>query len=104
MEILNFLFVAGIIVSFVAYFYYKTKQFRTVLPIRKKWNNAKAGSALGIFMIFVGLNITIIYPTAVGYIVAALFSIIGIGYALNNFKRAKHEGQYVAEELSLNQS
>lgn len=35
MSILNYLFVAGIILSFVAYFYYKTKQFRSTLPIRK---------------------------------------------------------------------
>lgn len=103
MEILNFLFVAGIIGSFVAYFYYKTKQIRTTLPIRKKWNKAKSGVALGIFMIFVGLNIAIIYPTTVGFIVTALFIVIGAGYALNNFKRAKHEGQYVTEELALNQ-
>ncbi len=102
MEILNFLFVAGIIVSFVAYFYYKTKQIRTTLPIRKKWNKAKSGVALGIFMIFVGLNITIIYTTTIGFIVAALFIVVGIGYAVNNFKRAKHEGRFVAEELELN--
>lgn len=103
MEILNFLFVAGIIVSFIAYFYYKTKQFRTILPIRKKWNKAKAGVALGIFMTFVGLNITIIYSTTIGFIVAALFIVVGMGYAINNFKRVQHEGRYVAEELSLNQ-
>ena len=49
MNILNYLFVAGIILSFVAYFYYKTKQFRSTLPIRKKWYTAKAGVALAYF-------------------------------------------------------
>lgn len=102
MNILNYLFVAGIILSFVAYFYYKTKQFRSTLPIRKKWYTAKAGTALGIFMIFFGLNVTIIYPTFVGYAVAVVFIIIGAGLAFNNYKRARHEGRFVEEEYRLN--
>ena len=102
MNILNYLFVAGIILSFVAYFYYKTKQFRSTLPIRKKWYTAKAGVAIGIFLIFFGLNATIIYPTGVGYAVAAIFILFGAGQAFNHFKRARHEGQYVQEEYELN--
>ena len=102
MNILNYLFVAGIILSFVAYFYYKTKQFRSTLPIRKKWYTAKAGVAIGIFLIFFGLNATIIYPTAVGYGVAAIFILFGALQALNHYKRARHEGKYVQEEYELN--
>ena len=103
MNILNYLFVAGIILSFVAYFYYKTKQFRSTLPIRKKWYTAKAGVAIGIFLIFFGLNATIIYPTIVGYIVAAVFILLGIGQASNHYKRAKKKKKYVQEEYELNQ-
>ena len=102
MNILNYLFVAGIILSFVAYFYYKTKQFRSTLPIRKKWYTAKAGVAIGIFLIFFGLNATIIYPTGVGYAVAAVFILFGAGQAFNHYKRVRHEGQYVQEEYELN--
>ena len=102
MNILNYLFVAGIILSFVAYFYYKTKPFRSTLPKKKKWYTAKAGVAIGIFLIFFGLNATIIYPTAVGYIVAAVFILFGVGQSLNHYKRARHEGQYVQEEYELN--
>ena len=103
MNIVNYLFVACIIFSFIAYFYYKTKQFRSTLPIQKKWYTAKAGTALGIFMIFFGLNVTIIYPTAVGYAVAAVFIILGAATASNNYKRARHEGRFVEEEYRLNQ-
>ena len=102
MNILNYLFVAGIILSFVAYFYYKTKQFRSTLPIRKKWYTAKAGVAIGIFLIFFGLNATIIYPTAVGYGVAAVFILFGALQAFNHYKRTRHEGKYVQEEYELN--
>lgn len=99
---LNYIFVFFIVVSFVFYFYYKTKQFRSTLPIRKKWYTAKAGIALGVFVIAFGLNATIIYPTAVGYGVAVVFVILGASLAFNNYKRARHEGQYIQEEYELN--
>lgn len=102
MNILNYFFVACIIFAFVFYFYYKTKQFRTTLPIRKKWYKAKSGVALGVFMIFFGCNATIIYPTGVGFSVAAVFVIIGAGLAINNYKRVQHEGKYIKEEYELN--
>ena len=73
MLILNFIFVFFIVVSFVVYFYYKTKQFRSTLPIRKKWYKAKAGLALGVSIIAFGMNATIIYQTLVGYIIVAHF-------------------------------
>lgn len=102
MQIINFILVVAIIISFVFYFYYKTKQFRSTLPIRKKWYTAKAGTAFGIFVALFGLNSTIIYPTKVGYLIAALFVIFGISLALSNYKRVQHEGKYVKEEFELN--
>jgi amino acid transporter len=102
MVFLNFLLVAFIIISIVFYFYFKTKQFRSTLPIRKKWYTAKAGVALGLFLIFFGLNAIILYPDWIGYIVAAVFVIIGAGLGSNNFKRMRHEGKYVIEEYELN--
>ncbi len=99
---LNYIFVFFIVFSFVFYFYYKTKQFRSTLPIRKKWYTAKAGVALGIFVIAFGLNATIIYPTTIGYGVAVVFVLLGASLAFTNYKRARHEGQYVQEEYELN--
>lgn len=102
MVYLNFLLVACIIASLVFYFYFKTKQFRSTLPIRSKWYKAKSGVALAAFIISFGLNATILYPDVVGYIVAIVFLIIGIGVGTNNYKRMRHEGRYVQEEYDLN--
>ena len=102
MHIINYIFVFCIIVSFVAYFYYKTKQFRTTLPIQKKWYTAKAGTALGAFVLFVGCNTPIIYPTFVGFVISALFIVIGILMAVNHYKRVVHEGRFVKQEYELN--
>lgn len=99
---LNLIFVIAIIFSIVSYFYFKTKQFRSTLPIRKKWYAAKAGVALGVFLIFFSCNALILYPDLVGYIVAAVFAIFGIGQGVNNFKRMRHEGKFILEEYELN--
>lgn len=102
MVYLNFLLVACIIASLVFYFYFKTKQFRSTLPIRSKWYKAKSGVALAAFIISFGLNATILYPDVVGYIVAIVFLIIGIGVGTNSYKRMRHEGRFVQEEYDLN--
>lgn len=102
--LLNIIFIAFITISFIAYFYYKTKQFRSTLPIRTKWYKAKAGVALGLFLIFFGINAVIIYQSAVSYIVAIIFFLVGAFEAYNNFKRAKHEGKFVKEEYELNKN
>ncbi|MEK4486728.1 YtpI family protein [Psychrobacillus sp. FSL H8-0484] len=100
---LNVLFVIAIVVSFVWYFYYKTKQLRTTLPIRKKWFAAKASACLGAFLLFFGLNFLVVYQSGVTYVVSGLFILLGGYFMYHNFKAAKHYGQFVKEEVSLNQ-
>lgn len=100
--VFNYVFIFLIVISFAAYFYFKTKQFRSTLPIRKKWYKAKAGVALGIFIIAFGLNTLIVQQSAVGYIVGIIFIIVGFMQSYNNFKRARHEGKFVIEEYELN--
>jgi amino acid transporter len=99
---LNALFVTFIIVSFAAYFYYKTKQFRTSLPIQKKWYKAKAGVALGLFVVFFGLNTFIVQDTLLGNIVGVVFVVVGLMESYHSYKRAKHEGKFVQQEYELN--
>ncbi|SOC03237.1 YtpI-like protein [Ureibacillus xyleni] len=99
---LNIIFVVLIIVAFAAYFYFKTRQFRAVLPIRKKWYKAQAGVALGCFIIAFGINTCIIYPTLVGYLIGAVFVVVGLMYANAQYKRVRHEGRFVKEEFELN--
>ena len=102
MIFLNFFLVACIVISFVFYFYFKTKQFRSTLPIRKKWYTAKASVALGIFLVLFGINATIIYPDWLGIFVAIVFVIIGAGLSFTSFKRMQHEGKFVQQEYELN--
>ncbi|MGK7377995.1 YtpI family protein [Planococcus shenhongbingii] len=96
-------FVGLIIVSFVFYFYYKTKQFRATLPIRKKWYAAVASFSLGSFIFFFGVNVLFVNQSAVTYIVSAIFIILGIAMMITNYKAAKHYHKFVAEETRLNQ-
>ncbi|WP_246027557.1 MULTISPECIES: YtpI family protein [Lysinibacillus] len=98
----NFFFLTLIILSFVAYFYFKTKQFRATLPIRKKWYKAQSGVALGCFLISFGCNAGVVHPTLVGYGIGAIFVIFGFMYAFSQFKRVRHEGRFVKEEYELN--
>lgn len=100
--ILNGIFVLGIIVSFVWYLYFKTKQFRTTLPIRKKWFAAKASMCLGSFLLFFGLNFLIVFPSSVTYVISALFILLGGYFMYQNYKVSKHYGQFIQEELDLN--
>lgn len=100
--VFNYFFISLIVISFAAYFYFKTKQFRSTLPIRKKWYKAKAGVALGIFIISFGINTLIVQHSAVGYIVGIIFIVIGGMQSYTNFKRAMHEGKFVEEEYELN--
>ena len=102
MIVLNFALVACIVFSIVFYFYFKTKQFRSTLPIRRKWYTAKSRVALSAFIIFFGLNAMILYPDLVGYIVAIVFVVIGAGLGVNNYKWMRHEGRFIHEEYELN--
>ena len=102
MQFINYALFVVIIISAVAYFYNKTKQFRSKLPIRAKWYKAKAGVTLGIFITAFGLNTPIISPDVVGFIIGGIFLIIGISLIFNQSKRANHEGKFVVEEYDLN--
>lgn len=104
MLFLNYALFVMIIVSAVAYLFFKTKQFRTTLPIRKKWYKAKSGVALGIFILVFGLNSGVRFPDAIGYIIAAIFILIGSSLISAQLKRVKHEGKYVQEEYELNKA
>ncbi|MER1987002.1 MAG: YtpI family protein [Solibacillus sp.] len=101
---LNLVLVACIIILFAVFFYYKTKQFRTTLPIRKKWYKAKAGVVFGIFLMTFGINAVVRYEgTAVSIIVMLLFLLYGALQVFSQYKRVQHEGRFIKEEYTLNQ-
>jgi len=102
MSIFVFLSVLLIAFSFAFYFYYKTKQFRTSLPVRKNWYASKASIALGCFVIFFGINQILLFQTAVTYIISGIFLVLGFGLISYNFKAAKHYRSFLDEETRLN--
>lgn len=95
-------FVFLIVLSLVFYLYYKTKQFRTALPIRRKWYASTASMGLGSFVAFFGINQLFLFNGAITYVVAAVFVILGGAMIIHNFKAAKHYHSFVEEEAELN--
>jgi len=99
---INAVFVFLIIISFVLYFYFKTKQFRSVLPIAKKWYANRGLVALGSLLFFFGINQISLFPSTLTYVISGLFIIIGLFTMVYYYRVAKHYGQFVEEEFHLN--
>ncbi|WP_203333215.1 YtpI family protein [Planococcus beigongshangi] len=97
------IFIFLIVISAVFYFYYKTKQFRATLPIRKKWYAATASLFLGSFILFFGINQLMVFTGIVTYIISGIFIILGLALVIHNYKAARHYHKFVAEETRLNQ-
>ena len=98
-----FVFVFLIILSIVLYFYYKTKQFRATLPIRKKWYASTASMFLGSFLLFFGINQLVSFSGMVTYIISGIFILLGLALMVYNFKASRHYHKFVAEETRLNE-
>ena len=96
------LFVFVITVSAAFYLYYKTKQIRTHLPVRKNWYRSKAGVALGLFLLAFGINLLFLDPTAASYIIAAVFTVLGVMMAYTNYQAVRYHGSFIEEERRIN--
>ncbi|KYG58172.1 YtpI family protein [Planococcus maritimus] len=96
------IFIFLIIVSAVFYLYYKTKQIRTRLPVRKNWYASRAQIALGSFIAFFGVNQLFIFQTAVTYIIAGIFIVLGLVLIVHNYKANRHYQAFLDEETRLN--
>ncbi|KOS67648.1 hypothetical protein AEA09_03145 [Lysinibacillus contaminans] len=99
---LNLIFVFAIIISFVVYFYFKTKQFRSALPIAKNWYKCKANIGLGAFILLFALNQAYLFPGLYTFIIVAILVILGIFVIMENVKKVRHYGQFVEEEFQIN--
>ena len=100
---LNLIFVFAIIISFVVYFYFKTKQFRSALPIAKNWYKCKANVGLGAFILLFALNQAYLFPGLYTFIIVAILVILGIFVIIENVKKVRHYGKFVEEEFQINQ-
>ncbi|WP_100331836.1 YtpI family protein [Bacillus xiapuensis] len=92
-----------IVLSFSFYIVYKVQYVRSRRPMEKKWLSAKSSMALGLFVGCFGINTLFIQQSAVAYIVAALFSIVGFASVWAGYKAYRHFLPYArkeAEELN----
>ncbi|MGA3601553.1 YtpI family protein [Lysinibacillus agricola] len=100
---LNLIFVFAIIISFVIYFYFKTKQFRSPLPIAKNWYKSKANVSFGVFILVFGVNQAYLFPGIYTFIIVAILVVLGIFVITENIKKTRHYGKFVEEEFRINQ-
>jgi succinate-acetate transporter protein len=87
-----------IIISLAFYLFYKVKYFQSKRPIQKSWLSAKSSIALGLFVVFFGINTIFIHPSTVSYIVAAAFLLVGGGSIWAGYRAYKHYLPLVIEE------
>jgi len=98
------IFVFIIIMSAVAYLYFKTKQIRTPRPVEKQWQASRAGIALGIGIGFFGVNQLFLFnfeassDLILTYIIAAVFILVGFGSAWLRFKTYRQITPILAKE------
>ncbi|MFF2340182.1 YtpI family protein [Bacillus mycoides] len=83
-------FVFCIIISFVLYLFYKTKFFRTNRPMEKGWLSGKSAMALGLFVLFFGINQFFLELSTARIIVGVLFMLLGSASTFNGFRQYKH--------------
>lgn len=100
---LNLIFVFAIIISFAIYFYFKTKQFRSPLPIAKNWYKSKANVSFGVFILVFGVNQAYLFPGIYTFIIVAILVVLGIFVIIENIKKTRHYGKFVEEEFRINQ-
>ena len=94
MNILVFL----IVMSFSFFIYYKTKYFRSKLPMQRAYLTSKSSISLGIFVALFGLNQLFLFDMTVTYIVAAIFIIVGGSSVYGGIKMYKHYAPLAEEE------
>ena len=86
------------------FLYFKVKQWRTVAPIEKKWQQMKASMALGSFVLFFGLNLAISPRSNIDLIIGIVFILIGSANAYFGYRGYKHLLPFVIEEAQQNRS
>ncbi|MBM7701221.1 YtpI family protein [Metabacillus iocasae] len=80
------------------YVYLKLKYVRSKRPIEKQWLSAKSSIALGVFVLFFGINQWFIYQTTLSIIVGLLFVLIGAGSIWAGVRAYKHYLPFVIKE------
>jgi len=84
------IFVIFIVIAFAFYIFYKAKYFQTKRPIEKKWISAKSSIALGVFVLFFGINAIFLHPSTVSLIVGVVLIVVGAGSSWAGYRAYNH--------------
>lgn len=86
------------ILCICAYLFFRVKYFRIKQPYHRQWISSKATIALGLFMLFFGLDQLIVWQDKVSTIVGIVFTVVGLVYALQGFRTYKFYQPKAMEE------
>lgn len=100
MPVLVFIFV----ISVAFYLFYKIKYVRSNRPVEKKWLSAKSSIALGLFVLFFGINQLFLYHTTLTYIIGAIFIVMGGLSSFSGIKAYKYYLPFAIEEAESYES
>jgi len=81
-----------------AYLFFRVKYFRIKQPYHRQWISSKATIALGLFMLFFGVDQLILWRDTVSTIVGIVFAVVGLVYALQGFRTYKFYQPKAIEE------
>ncbi|HEU5138630.1 MAG TPA: YtpI family protein [Bacillales bacterium] len=93
------------ILSFVMYIFYKAKSLRMKKrPNERRWVGAKASIALGLLLIFFGMNELYLRQSTIVIVMSIVFFLIGGFYVYQNVKLYRYLLPYAAEEARRNRT
>ncbi|MEC1262800.1 YtpI family protein [Bacillus swezeyi] len=91
-------FVFFIVISAIAYVYYKVKYVRTKRAVEKEYLSAKSSMSLGLFIMFFGVNQLVIHRGALTVVIGIIFILTGLGSMWAGYKAYKHYVPLLAKE------
>lgn len=94
------IFVFFIVSSLAFYIFYKIQYVRSNRPMERKWLSAKSSMMLGLFVGLFGINSLFVQESAVAYIIAAIFILLGFSSVWYGFKAYRHFTPYVKQEAA----
>lgn len=97
MPIFGFLSIAAL----ALFVYYRGKTlFRTLPPYENAWTRSKGQIALGTFLILFATNQLLNLTNNVALIINIIFMILGIGSAIQGYKKYRYYTPYAIEEAN----
>lgn len=78
------------ILSITMYIFYKVKFFKSKLVIEKQWISSKSRIALGLFVLFYGINQLVMWETQTAKIIGIVFLLFGAFSAIMGYKSYRY--------------